>query len=380
MYKRQAYSGPELDGLESLKKAIESIAWMQEDPEAGSNSWALHGNKTTSGMPLLAGDPHRGLDTPNCYYQNQITCPDFDVVGLSFPGCPGFPHFGHNENVAWCVTHAMADYQDLYIEKFQSNPKGTTYQWKGEELEVQFRNESIKVAGHADHEINLKSTIHGPIISENSDGTRGIAFKYTSTASINRGFEALIPQITACSLAEAAQAMEQSVDPCNNYMFVDVYGDIRYLNRGQVPVRSIENAWLPVPGWTGDHEWEGSIPFKEMPRSANPDNGFIVTANNKIIGDKFPYYMALDYAPEFRAKRIVERIQGIDKASVEDLVSIHSERTSIPASVYVPHILALSKLDTLESKAQGLLRNWTYEMDPDSPASCLLYTSPSPRD
>ena len=124
---RDTYTGPELDALESLKSAIESIAWMQEDPEAGSNSWALHGTNTTSGMPLLAGDPHRGLDTPNCYYQNQITCPDFDVVGLSFPGCPGFPHFGHNEKVAWCVTHAMADYQDLYIEKFQSSSSGITY-------------------------------------------------------------------------------------------------------------------------------------------------------------------------------------------------------------------------------------------------------------
>jgi len=368
------YSGPELDALESLKSAIESIAWMQEDPEAGSNSWALHGTNTISGMPLLAGDPHRGLDTPNCYYQNQITCPDFDVVGLSFPGCPGFPHFGHNEKVAWCVTHAMADYQDLYIEKLQSSPSGITYQWKGEELEVEHREESIKVSGSADHEITLKSTTHGPIISENSDGTRGIAFKYTSTASINLGFEALIPQMTATSVSEADQAMEKWVDPCNNYMFVDVDGDIRYLNRGQVPIRSIENAWLPVPGWTGDHEWEGSIPFKDMPRSTNPDNGFIVTANNKIIGDQFPYYMALDYAPEFRAKRIVERIEGLDKATVDDLVSIHSERTSIPASVYVPHILNIQNLDSLESQAQEVLRNWIYEMDPDSPAPSIYST------
>ena len=177
--------------------------------------------------------------------------------------------------------------------------------------------------------------------------------------------------MTATSVSEADQAMEKWVDPCNNYMFVDVDGDIRYLNRGQVPVRSIENAWLPVPGWTGDHEWEGSIPFRDMPRSTNPDNGFIVTANNKIIGDQFPFYMALDYAPEFRAKRIVERIEGLDKATVEDLVSVHSERTSIPASVYVPHILTLQNLGTLESQAQEVLRNWIYEMDPDSSAPAI---------
>ena len=367
----ELYTGPELDGLESLKSAIESIAWMQEDPEAGSNSWALHGTKTTSGMPLLAGDPHRGLDTPNCYYQNHLTCPDFNVIGLSFPGCPGFPHFGHNEKVAWCVTHAMADYQDLYMEKFKSGSNSLTYQWKEEELAVECREESIKISGSPDHTISLKATNHGPIISENAAGTRGIAFKYTSTASINFGFEAFIPQMTASSVAEADQAMEKWVDPCNNYLFVDIHGDIEYLNRGQVPVRSTENAWLPVPGWTGDHEWEGIIPFEDMPRSTNPEVGFIVTANNKIIGDQFPYYMALDYAPEFRAKGIVERIHSLDKASVEDLISIHSERTSIPASVYVPHILALEPQNTYESHAQKILKNWAYEMDPDSSAASI---------
>ena len=365
------YTGPVLDGLESLRSAIESIAWMQEDPEAGSNSWALHGSKTISGKPLLAGDPHRGLDTPNCYYQNQITCPDFDVVGLSFPGCPGFPHFGHNEKVAWCVTHAMADYQDLYIEKFAPNSNGTTYQWKDKELDVESKEDTVKISGLSDHQITLKSTKHGPIISENTSGTRGIAFKYTSIASINHGFEALIPQMTASSVSEADQAMEKWVDPCNNYMFVDVHGDIQYLNRGEVPVRTNENAWFPVPGWTGEHEWEGNIPFEKMPRSINPENGFIVTANNKIIGDQFPYYMALDYAPEFRAKRIVERIEGLDKATVEDMVSIHSERTSVPASVYVPHILNLDNLNPLQAQAQEILRNWLYAMDPDSTAPSI---------
>ncbi len=365
------YTGPDLDGLESLGSSMESIAWMQEDPEAGSNSWALHGTKTSSGKPLLAGDPHRGLDTPNCYYQNQVTCPDFDVVGLSFPGCPGFPHFGHNEKVAWCVTHAMADYQDLYIEKIVADSSRTTYVWKDQELELGLKKESIKIAGLPDHQVTLKSTKHGPVISENSSGTRAIAFKYTSTAAINRGFEALIPQMTASSISEADQAMEKWVDPCNNYMFVDVQGDIQYLNRGQVPIRKFDNAWLPVPGWTGEHEWEGNIPFEKLPRSINPENGFIVTANNKIMGDQFPYYMALDYAPEFRAKRIVHRIEELDKATVEDMVSIHSERTSIPASVYVPHVLNLSNLNPLQAQAQRILRNWTYKMDPDSAAAAI---------
>ncbi|MDE0745516.1 MAG: penicillin acylase family protein, partial [SAR202 cluster bacterium] len=259
----------------------------------------------------------------------------------------------------------------MYIEKIVADSSRTTYVWKDQELELELKKESIKIAGLPDHQVTLKSTKHGPVISENSSGTRAIAFKYTSTAAINRGFEALIPQMTASSISEAGQAMEKWVDPCNNYMFVDVQGDIQYLNRGQVPIRNFDNAWLPVPGWTGEHEWEGNIPFEKLPRSINPENGFIVTANNKIMGDQFPYYMALDYAPEFRAKRIVHRIEELDKATVEDMVSIHSERTSIPASVYVPHVLNLSNLNPLQAQAQRILRNWTYKMDPDSAAAAV---------
>ena len=114
------YSGPT---DKSLPDFLEGAEWpgLPAREEGGSNNWAVHGSRTASGAPLLAGDPHRGLEAPSVYYQNHIACDEFDVVGLSFPGVPGFPHFGHNAHVAWCVTHAMADYQDLYIERFKDD-------------------------------------------------------------------------------------------------------------------------------------------------------------------------------------------------------------------------------------------------------------------
>ena len=116
------FSGEYADGSDIFRELADTVAHLSE-PDGGSNSWLLTADRTTTGAPLMAGDPHRGLDVPNVYYQNHVTCPDFDVIGMSFPGCPGFPHFGHNARVAWCVTHAMADYQDLYIECF--NPENS---------------------------------------------------------------------------------------------------------------------------------------------------------------------------------------------------------------------------------------------------------------
>ncbi len=359
------YSGDFLDGLEHLKEGTDSIKWLKESPDAGSNSWALHGSKTSTGKPILAGDPHRGLDTPNCYYQNQVSCPDFDVIGLSFPGCPGFPHFGHNQHVAWCVTHAGADYQDLFVEKFVQDNL-SVYEWRGENLEAQIKRETIKVAGAEDETIEVRVTRHGPIIGESKDGMTGLAFKYTSTETPNKGFNSLIPQMISTSIDDAESAMKDWVDPCNNYVFVDVHGDIRYLNRGKVPIRSMANAWLPVPGWTGEHEWLGNIPFDQLARITNPDNGYIVTANNRIVDSDYPHYIALEFAPEYRAKRIVNRIETLKDASIEDMLKIHSERVSIPALSYLPTIRKVEVSSKAAKAAQDILRKWNGSMDSDS--------------
>lgn len=255
------YDGPLLNALETLQSSLETIAWLQESPESGSNNWALSGQRTASGKPLLAGDPHRGLDTPNVYYQNHVACPDFDVIGLSFPGVPGFPHFGHNTSVAWCVTHAQADYQDLYVERFHPDDP-TRYDFQGEWRQADVQRETIQVKHGEPVTFDLTVTHHGPIISGDPTQGKALAFRYTATAAPFTTLESIRQMLTAADADALDESMRHWVDPCNSFVYTDVHGNIGYLNRGQVPIRSMANAWLPVPGWTGEHECRATFHSK----------------------------------------------------------------------------------------------------------------------
>ena len=366
------FDGDFLDGADEFEKGAAAIEWMKDD-DAGSNNWAVHGSRTASGKPLVAGDPHRGLDTPNVYYQNQVACPDFDVIGLSFPGCPGFPHFGHNAAVAWCVTHAGADYQDLYAEKMrEAAGGGMEYLYKEEWKAGEVRRETIRVKGGEDVEIAVRVTEHGPVIAESADGAKGLAFKYTATAAPNAGFECIRRMLYAQDADALDESMREWVDPCNNFVFADVHGDIGYLNRGKVPIRPMANAWLPVPGWTGDCEWRGMIPFEELARVRNPRDGLIVTANNRIVNADYPHYIALDFAPDYRAQRIFDRLSELDKATVEDMAAIHADTVSIPAQVYARFIANMdAPSDDRTAALRDILREWDGDMSRDLAAPTI---------
>ena len=224
------FMGEASGALEELERGA-ALADRLKEMEQGSNHWTLSGQLTESGKPLLAGDPHRGLDTPNVYYQNHVACPDFDVVGVSFPGVPGFPHFGHNQRVSWGVTHTGADYQDLFVERFDKN-NPSYYQYKGQWRRAETFRETIKVQGSATEEISITVTHHGPVISGGPSDGVGIALRYTQTAEPNQTAEALLKMLRARSAAEIDQSMEQWVDPVNNFLFADVEGNIGYLTRG----------------------------------------------------------------------------------------------------------------------------------------------------
>ena len=175
--------------LEDLIIGSSQLNYLNET-DAGSNSWVISGSKTKSGKPLLAGDSHRGLDTPNVYYQCHVSCPEFDVIGLAIPGIPGFPHFGHNQQVAWCITHLSADYQDLYIEQFNTDDPNY-YKYKDEWVKAEKISETIKVKDSNDIYISVWVTKHGPIISGNPEQGSGISFKYTATTGKKNSAEFL---------------------------------------------------------------------------------------------------------------------------------------------------------------------------------------------
>lgn len=341
------FKGQKLNGSGILSDKKIEARTVSEYFDSGSNSWAVSGDHSYSGKPLLAGDPHRGLDVPNVYYQNHIQSNEFDVIGLSFPGVPGFPHFGHNGKVAWSVTHANSDYQDLYVEEFIEN--GTKYKFDGQLWPAEIKYQTIKIRDSADQKIKLTKTHHGPIVFGHPETGSAVSFKYTATDIENLGFQCIREMMNVENVDQMDESMRDWVDPCNNFVFVDCQGEIAYMHRGKVPIRSLENAWLPVSGTNPENEWISEIPFEELPRIRSPKDGIIVTANNKIVDDNYPYYLNLDYSPDYRARRIYERISGISKVTVSDMSSIHSERTSIPAQTYIKAI------DKIKSKIQDPL-------------------------
>ena len=350
--------GPLDEGLKELAEGAAGLNHLNE-MDTGSNSWVLCGAETATGKPILAGDSHRALDTPSAYYQNQVACPEFDVVGLSFPGVPGFPHFGHNGRVSWSVTHTAADYQDLYVERFQDGK----YLYKDRWLEAETHDETIKVRDGTDVHTKVTVTQHGPVIAGYPDQGSGLAFKYTATERASTWPEILWRMLRVENSKELVDSMSGWVDPCNNLLFADIHGDMGYLCRGRIPIRSRVNGWLPVPGWTGEHEWEGDIPFDELPVSINPPEGYIATANNRPVGDDYPHYIAIDFTPEFRVRLVTEGLKSLHRPTAEDMEQVHAQRVSIPALAYLGVVKQIDPKDPAIKAAKHLLLDWNGEMN-----------------
>ena len=362
---QKLFDSEELDATEYFAKALEYIDDLSEI-DIGSNSWVIGGEHTLSGKPMIAGDPHRGLDTPSVYYQNHISCDEFDVIGLSFPGCPGFPHFGHNKNVAWCVTHAGSDYQDLYIEKIRNIDGIMQYQYEGQWAPLIQDVYNVNILNGKTVEICSYKTRNGYILSFNDDNTKAISFRYSATYEFNTGFNVIRQMIDSQNSDQMENNMNDWVDPCNNFIFADTNGDYGYINRGKVPLRDQLNAWVPVPGWDKKYDWNGYVPFDELPRIRNPRNGFIVTANNKIPDEDYPFYLSLDSAPEYRARRITNRIKSHLKKGKFDstsMLAIHSEIISIPAQILTKEIKKINFENPSYGELQKYLIDWDGSMD-----------------
>ncbi|HSO96641.1 MAG TPA: penicillin acylase family protein [Acidimicrobiia bacterium] len=331
------------------------------DPAAGSNSWALAGHRTRSGVPLVAGDPHRLVEVPNVYYQCHLACPEFDAVGLAFVGVPGFPHFGHTRRVAWCVTNANGDYQDLYVERLDDA--------------TPTRTESVAVRDGEPVPVDCYETAHGPVLFGDPTTGIGIALRATALADPSPGLNVVLPMLRADTVDELDDVMRAWVDPVNNLVSADVDGHLRYRTVGVIPERDTANAWGPVPGWEPTHEWTGVVPYDELPWLRDPDGGCIVTANQQIVGPDYPHYLGFDYSRPDRARRVFDRLAGVDDATVDDMAAIHSDRRSLGADRWVRRLTALTVDDPHEQRALDALRGWDRVMDADSaPAAIYVAT------
>lgn len=358
-------------GLDDLRDAAQYLGFLAE-ATAGSNSWAVHGSRTTTGMPVLCNDSHRQLDVPNVYWQVHLACPAFNAVGATFPGVPGFPHFGHNGSVAWNITHACGDYQDLYVERFDPERPGW-YRTPDGWAQAERAAETIACRDARPEEIVVWRTRHGPVVHGAPEGGWGLALRYTATDRPNRGFEVFRRMLSARTVEELQEAQRGWVDPANNLVAADTRGTIGYLTRGEIPVRASKaGRLLPVPGWTGEHEWVGTVPFERMPRSINPREGYVATANQRIVDGDDPYIGA-SYSVPSRAERLVELLSGDARLSPEQVMGMQADTTSVPARAWAQFLAKSGPFAGAAEDARAMLAAWDGNLLPRS-GPALLYS------
>jgi penicillin amidase len=353
--------GPTLNLLDQvadvLGTAAEALGGVP-DVDGASNSWAIHGSRTASGAPLLAGDPHRGIEFPNVYLQFHMRCDAFDVIGLSFPGVPGFAHFGHNADVAWCITHAMADDTDVFVESADAV--------------AERRTETIRVRGGDAIEITTGTTPRGPYVLGDLDQPGRVQATNWTGLTGDTTFECLEPMLTARSCDELEEAVRHWVIPANSLLTADTAGNISFKVRGRIIERPPANRWTPVPG-DDAHGWDGlhPVPFERLQHWRNPDRGFLVTANNRI-SDHGPY-ISLDFAGPSRHDRVVDLLTGLEAATVEDMTAIHADVRSLAAPAIVAVIERLHPRTDLGVAAQRLVAQWDHEVTADSAAAVVYH-------
>jgi penicillin amidase len=337
--------------------------------EPGSNAWAVSGRRTAHGGAVICNDSHRALDTPNVYWQCRVSCPDFDVTGATFPGLPGFPHFGFNGSVAWAITHADADTQDLYLERFE----GTRYLTPSGWAEAEVRHERIDVRGRAPVTIPVWTTRHGPVVHGHPEDGWGLALRWTGTHRPNRGFECLLPMLTAGSVAELASAQDGWVEPVNNLVCADTAGAIAYQCRGELPVRSSDaGRRLPVPGWEDAAEWQGTVPFAALPATLDPETGFVMTANNALTDASEPY-ISHTFSQPWRAERLRSLLAGTGTPGVAELAGMQADTVSLQARGWGRLLSGLGPFaDEDAETARTLLAGFDGDLAPES-AQALLY-------
>ncbi|MBR0665248.1 penicillin acylase family protein [Roseomonas hellenica] len=334
----------------------------------GSNNWAVAPARSATGRPVLAGDPHRVFEIPNMYAQGHLACDAFDVIGLTVPGVPGFPHFAHNGRVAWCVTHAFVDIHDLFVERLDAT--GTRCAFRDEWRPVRRREEEVAIRGEAPRRVEVLETDHGPIIAQGEGGI-ALALRSVQFAETDLSFDCLPRMLRAESVAALFEATRGWGLIDHNLVAGDTSGSIGHLVRARVPRRPRSNGWLPVPGWTGAHEWQGWIPHEEMPCVIDPPEGLIVTANNRVAADGGPDYLCTDCHPPYRARRILDRLRSEPEArSVDGAAALHGDTLSANALLFQERLAALPEpADAAAASLRARLLAWDGRMQAVSEAA-----------
>jgi penicillin amidase len=340
-------------------------------PNQGSNGWAVAGSRTASGAPILANDTHLELFLPSVWYANGLHGGSFDVVGYSLAGVPAVV-LGHNQHIAWGITDLVPDIEDLYQERLDGElsgegPEPRQYLHRGEWKDLEIRHEEIPVKGAAAEPLVIRRTIHGPLL--NTLGGRLAEGEPTSQAWTGDTGETVMQSALDLGRATNWQSFRRALSlwdgPHLNFVYADLEGNIGFQGTGRIPLRAEGHSGaLPVPGWTGENDWQGWIPFEGLPRQYNPPIGYVVTANNKLVSDDYPYRLGYEWADAYRFLRISELLEENPRSTLEDHGVMQGDSHHLPAQALRPWLLAAAAESELERRAQEIVREWNLRADP----------------
>ncbi len=334
------------DDLLQLAGLDGSAGGLASDHGIGSNDWVVAPSLSSSGGALLANDPHLGISMPSIWFVNGLHCATvdeacpFDVAGVSFPGVPGVV-LGHNARIAWGATNAAVDVQDLVIETIDPADPARYLGPDGASLPFTIRTEQIAVSGGDPVTIEVRDTVHGPILNDVDERLADsplMALRWSAihpAAAPDRTYEAILGLNKAADFEDFRAALSLYGGPSQNFVYADVDGHIGYQLPGYVPIRSDpgDRGDRPVLGSTGNGEWLGRIPFEQLPSVLDPVDGWIVTANNAVVDAADPRFLGQEWDPGYRAERIIDLLNhhAEDGLTVPDMGLIQADTSPLRA-------------------------------------------------
>ncbi|MFT4200461.1 penicillin acylase family protein [Gordonia sp. (in: high G+C Gram-positive bacteria)] len=338
------------------------------DALSGSNAWGVTAAHTATGGALIAGDPHRFLELPGIYLQCQLGCPEFDVVGFAFAGVPALPHFAHARHVAWAITNAMGDYQDLYREKLGRDGAAVTALTPDGVQAAQSWTETIVVRDGQDVDVEIVVTDNGPVILGGPDDAYAVSLRSPMLADAEGfGFDAVLDLLFADSIADVEEALETWSEPVNRIVIADDRGHVHRQVVGAMPRRASENYWLPVPGWDERYRWGG------YHAASIADEGFdgavadyAVIANQRITDCPRLQPVTTEAVGPTRARRITALLDSRDDVSVDDCTAIHRDVELDDAALVLQLLEPLDGLGEDARRLRERLVAWDRTMAADS--------------
>ncbi len=345
----------------------------------GSNAWVVRPAKSATGGTLLANDTHLQLQLPPQWYEVQLQAPGCNVSGMSIAGVPGIVA-GRNDRIAWGLTNVMADDADFYIEKIDTTDT-TRYLYDGQWRPLTLLRDNIQVRGEPDVPLTVRLTEHGPIVTDIRIPIKKSVAPYVASmrwtgAGIDDQIDAFNKIDRASNWEEFKAGVREFAVPGQNFVYGDVDGNIGYWCGVKLPIRGKQNSLFPLPGWDKSTEWQGFVPFDRLPHLYNPPEGYIATANNKIVDDSYPYHISDLWEPPSRIVRLRDVLGVKDQLfSVEDFERLQYDSYSENARRILPYVLAAFKDSALNvpggEKVFDYLRNWNFRFAKEDVATSI---------